>query len=146
MFDHSVLLHIILCTAVLIIMFLAGFQAAVLLIQDFYLRKYKSSLISVLPPIETLEKYFFKTLFIGWLLLSFVIISSLVFFKKQFLFSSTEIMLKTLLTFLCWLIFSILLAGRAFGGWRGKTVILGTFLGFLILVLIYLGASIWFHG
>jgi ABC-type uncharacterized transport system permease subunit len=137
MVDSAIKIHVLLSTLATVTLIFAGFQAMFLMIQDAFIRKYKTPLIAFLPSIETLEKYLFRTLSIGWILLSSVILSSLVFFKLHDLLSTPAILPKTILTLTSWSIFSFLLISRYFWGSRGKIVIRGTFLGIMLLLLIY---------
>ena len=47
---------------------------------------------------------------------------------------------KTILSLLSWMLFAVLLAGRHWRGWRGKTVLSFTLSGFLTLMLAYVGS------
>jgi len=49
---------------------------------------------------------------------------------------------KTILSLLAWVIFSCLLLGKKYYGWRGKTAITWTLYGFLSLVLAYFGSKL----
>jgi ABC-type uncharacterized transport system permease subunit len=47
---------------------------------------------------------------------------------------------KTLFALLSWLTFAILLIGRYAYGWRGRTALRFTLLGFVMLLLAYVGS------
>ncbi len=47
---------------------------------------------------------------------------------------------KTILSLLSWMLFAVLLVGRHWRGWRGKTVLSFTLSGFLTLMLAYVGS------
>lgn len=46
-----------------------------------------------------------------------------------------------ILTWIAWVLFGILLAGRRFAGWRAKTALRWFWAGFLVFVIAYLGYS-----
>ena len=47
---------------------------------------------------------------------------------------------KTIFTLLSWALFGLLLAGRKWQGWRGRTALSFTLIGFAILLLAYVGS------
>jgi ABC-type uncharacterized transport system permease subunit len=49
---------------------------------------------------------------------------------------------KTVLSIIAWIIFSGLLVGRMRYGWRGKTAIQWTLIGFVLLLLAYFGSKL----
>ncbi len=138
--------HIFLSTVALIVMFAAGIQAVLLRTQDYLLRHHQQSMLRflpLLPPMETLEKYLFQTIWLGFILLSIVFISSLIFFGNIFDSALRE---KSILTLAALSIFALLLWGRYVRGWRGRIAIHWTFLGVILLLIIYCGTGLLLHA
>jgi ABC-type uncharacterized transport system permease subunit len=96
-------------------------------------------LIGELPPLMVLEKLLFSLIGLGFFLLSLTLLSGTVFssevFGRAFRFDH-----KTLFTLLAWLVFAVLLLGRKLQGWRGRTALRFTLLGFALLLLGYVGS------
>jgi ABC-type uncharacterized transport system permease subunit len=135
--------HIFLSTIALIVIFTAGVQAVLLRIQDYLLRHSEQHTLKFLPPIETLEKYLFRTILLGFILLIIIFISSLIFFGHIFDPALRE---KSILTLAALGIFALLLWGRYMRGWRGRIAIHWTFLGVILLLIIYCGTGLLLHA
>jgi ABC-type uncharacterized transport system permease subunit len=132
-------IHIILSTLALIVMVIAGGQALLLAMQDYLLRHYQSPcFLKHLPALEIMELSLFRTISLGFILLSLVFISSLIFFHNAF---TPALIQKTLLTLLAWAVFAGLLLGRFYLGWRGHVAIRWTLAGVVLLLLIYCGTG-----
>jgi ABC-type uncharacterized transport system permease subunit len=86
-----------------------------------------------------MEKTLFGTIGIGVILLSGVLITSILFFHQVLL---NIFLQKTILTLLAWLVFSSLLVGRFYFGWRGRKAIYCTLSGVAILSIIYFSSII----
>jgi ABC-type uncharacterized transport system permease subunit len=52
---------------------------------------------------------------------------------------------KNVFTMLSWALFGVLLAGRKWRGWRGKTALSFTLIGFTTLLLAYVGSRFVFE-
>lgn len=131
--------HILLSIVTFSVLFLAGLQAITLAIQEKFLKQKYLGVSLALPSIETMEKTLFETIAIGVLLLSFVLFTSILFFHSVLFQAFLQ---KTVLTFIAWLVFSFLLVGRYYGGWRGKKAIYCTLGGVAILSIIYFSSII----
>jgi len=130
---------------------IAAFHALVMTLQDAHLHGHRrnkaSNWLSVrlataierLPALLTMEKILFRLVLIGFLLLSLTVLSGVIF-SEQVLGVAFKWDHKTILSLLSWLLFGILLAGRQWRGWRGKTVLSFTLTGFLTLLLAYVGS------
>ncbi|MFM9912138.1 MAG: inner membrane protein YpjD [Methylophilaceae bacterium] len=92
------------------------------------------------PPLVPMEKLLFQVITLGFILLTFTLISGIAFseqlFHKAFVFNH-----KTVFAILSWMIFAALLAGRHLQGWRGRTAIRWTLAGFSVLLLAYVGSK-----
>lgn len=133
------LIHVLLSVFAFSFICIATIQAIFVAIQEYSLRKKQTGLIQTLLPLETMESFLFQTIAIGFILLTLVLLTAIVFFHNIF---ALYILQKTLLTIFSWLVFGILLFGRYIAGWRGKIAIRGTLLGFILLLLAYFGSKI----
>jgi ABC-type uncharacterized transport system permease subunit len=134
--DPKQLIHIFLSALSFSVLCIAGLQALFLAYLQRRLRD-KSKIFPKLPPLETMEALLFQIIGIGFLLLSFVVITGLYFFYDRITLSLVQ---KIVLAFIAWIIFGILLVGRYYFGWRGKRAIYGTLTGVLLLIIIYFGS------
>ena len=98
------------------------------------------SILTNLPPLLAMEKLLFHIIWIGFVLLTLTLLSGVVFSKEVFgqplTFSH-----KTLFGFISWGVFAALLAGRQLYGWRGRIAIRWTLVGFVTLLLAYIGSK-----
>ena len=92
------------------------------------------------PPLLTLEAMLFKTIGVGFALLTLALISG-VFFSEELFGKALQFSHKTVFAILSWLVFVGLLLGRHFRGWRGRTALYWTITGFTLLLLAYLGTQ-----
>lgn len=97
-----------------------------------------SLLQHALPPLLTLERLLFLCLWLGFLLLTLALASGTLFAEEAW-GHPVEINHKTLFSFLAWLAFGGLLAGRIMRGWRGRFAANWTLTGYLLLLLGYIG-------
>lgn len=92
------------------------------------------------PPLMVMENLLFKVITIGFVLLTFTLLSSLLFsqqiFGKPLVFNH-----KTIFSIASWMIYGWLLFGRYQYGWRGKKAINLTLIGFVLLLLAYVGSK-----
>lgn len=98
----------------------------------------KALLFKNLPPLLTLEKILFDTILIGFVCLSFGLITGL-FFSEELLGQPMNFNHKTIFGIISWITFGVLLLGRYIKGWRGKVAMKLTLTGFTFLILAYLG-------
>lgn len=102
----------------------------------------KTTLIKLpdFPPIMAMETLLFRIIGLGFLLLTFTLISGMLF-SEQIFHQALKLNHKNIFTIISWLIFGGLLLGRASYGWRGRTAIRWTLIGFLALLLAYVGSK-----
>jgi ABC-type uncharacterized transport system permease subunit len=91
-----------------------------------------------LPPIESLERAAFATIRLGFAALSLALLTGFLFVTDLF---AQHLLHKTVLAILAWIIFAVLLIGRARLGWRGRKAARLTLAGFALLVLSYFGTK-----
>lgn len=91
-----------------------------------------------LPPLLTMERLLFQMLAAGFALLTLTLASGVVFSEEIF-GRALRFDHKTVFGLIAWLIFAVLLLGRHAYGWRGRAALNGTFAGFGMLLLAYVG-------
>lgn len=145
--DVSSLIHIFSSVMVFSLFCVAAGQALLLALQNRFLRSNRNvMLLRILPPIETMEQVLFQMITLGLILLSFVVVTSMVVFSKNW---EEGMHHGAFIAVIAWLIFALLLWGRHRLGWRGKTAIRLTLVGFTLLGLSYFGHWLifgWFVG
>lgn len=90
-----------------------------------------------LPPLTELESVLFRTLTVGFLLLSAAILVGAVFVGNLF---QQHLVHKTVLSLVSWLIFATLLFGRWRWGWRGPRAVRWTLVAMAVLLLAFFGS------
>ncbi|HEX2531469.1 MAG TPA: cytochrome c biogenesis protein CcsA [Burkholderiaceae bacterium] len=92
-----------------------------------------------LPALLTMEKLLFRLIAFGFVLLSLTVLSG-VFFSEELFGTAFKWDHKNVFTMLSWILFGLLLAGRKWRGWRGRTALSFTLSGFATLLLAYVGS------
>jgi ABC-type uncharacterized transport system permease subunit len=92
------------------------------------------------PPLLTLERYLFRLIAAGVVLLSLTLASG-VLFSEQVFGRPFKLTHKSLFSLLAWLTFGALLVGRWRFGWRGRRARVLILAGAGLLVLAYLGSK-----
>lgn len=131
--------HVLLSLLAYSLLTLASVQAILLAVQDHYLRARKpGGFVRALPPLQTMETLLFEMIGAGFVLLTLALASGYAFLEDMF---AQHLVHKTVLSTLAWLIFGALLIGRFRSGWRGRTAIIWTLTGFVMLVIAYFGSK-----
>ncbi|WP_255408657.1 cytochrome C assembly family protein [Chitinimonas sp. BJB300] len=112
--------------------------AALMRLADRDLHHPAQGLLRQLPPLLALEKLLFSTLALGFTLLTATLITGTVFAEELFGRAITWNH-KTIFSLCAWLVFGTLIWGRQTRGWRGRTAINWTLIGFALLLLAYIG-------
>lgn len=92
-----------------------------------------------LPPLLTLEHLLFRIIGAAFIALTSTLATGIAFSESLF-GRALSFDHKTLFALLSWATFAVLLAGRAFYGWRGRVALRWTLTGFAFLVLAYIGS------
>lgn len=92
------------------------------------------------PPLMVMENLLFKVITIGFVLLTFTLISGMLFSEEIF-GKPLQFNHKVIFSIASWLIYGWLLFGRWQYGWRGKKAIRLTLWGFALLLLAYVGSK-----
>lgn len=98
-----------------------------------------SRALASLPPLLTMEALLFRLIGIAFVMLTLTLVTGALFTENLFgtIFRLDH---KTVFTTISWLLFSVLLAGRRFRGWRGRVALRWTLAGFIALMLAYIGS------
>lgn len=133
-------LHILIAILAYSLLALAAAQAGLLAVQDHRLRhRQPGGFLRGIPPLTAMETLLFQMIGAGFILLSITVVSGLFFLHDLF---AQHLVHKTVLSFIAWSVFGILLWGRWRFGWRGRTAIRWTLSGFAFLVLAYFGSKL----
>ena len=76
---------------------------------------------------------------IGFALLSLSLLTGVLFLEDIF---AQHLVHKTTLSIVAWVVFGVLLAGRVLRGWRGRTALIYTISGFVLLIVGYFGSKL----
>jgi ABC-type uncharacterized transport system permease subunit len=131
--------HILLSMAAAALLFAAAVTAILLVFLDRRLRTHRiADLSNALPPLDALEKVMFRLIAAGFGLLTLALITGFVFVTNLF---TQNLVQKTVLSLIAWLLFGVLLIGRLRFGWRGRSAVRWTLWGFGILTVAYFGVK-----
>jgi len=118
---------------------LAGVYAVFVAVMDHFLRRHHlNRMVRALPALEVLESLLFTLVKLGFALLTLSLATGLIFVNDLF---AQHLAHKTLLSILAWVVFGVLLWGRRFRGWRGRTAVRLTIGGVMLLLLAYFGTK-----
>jgi ABC-type uncharacterized transport system permease subunit len=133
-------LHIIFSILAYSLLAIAAAQAVLLAIQESHLRRKRpGGFMRALPPLETMETLLFQMIGLGFVMLTLALIKGFVFLQDIF---AQHLVHKTVLSIAAWVVFATLLWGRWRFGWRGRTAIRWTLVGFVALALAYFGSKL----
>src|SRR5277367_2135415 len=131
--------HILLSMGAAALLFAAAVTALLLVFLDKRLRTGRiADLPRALPPLDALEKIMFRLIGAGFGLLTLALITGFVFVTNLF---TQNLVQKTALSLIAWLIFGVLLIGRMRFGWRGRSAVQWTLSGFGVLAVAYFGVK-----
>jgi ABC-type uncharacterized transport system permease subunit len=95
---------------------------------------------SGLPPLLTIEKMFFRLVAVAFVLLTLTLASGMTLSEMRF-GRAVRFNHETVFAVMSWLTFAVLLWGRQFRGWRGRTALRWTVAGFVMVVLANIGTA-----
>lgn len=131
--------HILLSMGAAALLFAAAVTAILLVFLDRRLRTRRlANLPSALPPLDALEKIMFRLIAAGFGLLTLALLTGFVFVTNLF---TQNLVQKTVLSLIAWLLFGVLIVGRLRFGWRGRSAVRWTLWGFGILAVAYFGVK-----
>jgi ABC-type uncharacterized transport system permease subunit len=94
--------------------------------------------LRALPPLVQLESLLFRTIAVGFGLLTATLLTGVLFVENLF---AQHLVHKKVLGIMSWLAFGALLIGRRRYGWRGATAVRWTLAAMALLVLAYFGSK-----
>lgn len=131
-------LHILVAMLAYSLFTLAVFHALLMTAAERHLHGGSVGAAPSLPPLLTLERLLFRLIHTAFVFLTLTVMSGVLFseeiFGKPFTISH-----KAIFGLASWILFAILLLGRHYYGWRGKTATRLLLAGFACLVLAYAG-------
>ncbi|MFT5521182.1 MAG: ABC-type uncharacterized transport system permease subunit [Enterobacterales bacterium] len=132
------LIHTLISIATISVISLVAIQSLFVNVLDNRLKQNSSQSIQGMPALQDMENFLFILIWIGFTLLSFLILTA-IFFMPQ---TGAEISLhKPILSIASWITFAILLIGRHKNGWRGKMASRWAIAGFIFIFLAYFGTK-----
>lgn len=135
----AIKIHVLLSMLAYSLLTLASVQALLLAVQDHHLHtRQPMGFVRALPPLQTMESLLFEMIGAGFVLLTLALASGFAFLEDMF---AQHLVHKTVLSTLGWIVFGALLLGRLKYGWRGRTAIIWTLSGFVMLILAYFGSK-----
>ncbi|MCK0716448.1 inner membrane protein YpjD [Chromohalobacter sarecensis] len=132
--------HIVTSSVASALLSIAAVQAVLVTFQNHALkRRHTRGIIQVLPALTSMERLLFELIGAGLLLLTAAIVSGFIFIDNLF---AQHLVHKTVFSLAAWLVFTGLLIGRHWLGWRGARAMRWTLGGCLLLVLGYFGTKV----
>jgi ABC-type uncharacterized transport system permease subunit len=117
----------------------AAVLAIMLRLQERALRRHQwRGWLRVLPPLTELETLLFRSIAVGFVLLTATLLTGVLFVDDFF---AQHLIHKSVLSVLSWLVFGALLYGRWRHGWRGIRAVRWTLSAMALLVLAFFGSK-----
>ena len=136
----SIASHVFLSVGAYALLSIAVAQSILLKIQERLLHDHNiNTFIDKLPPLQTMEDFFFQTLKMGCILLTLSLASGFIFVDEFF---EQNLSYKTFLSVIAWGAFVGIVVGHKMFGWRGRNAILATQIAFSVMVLAYFGTKL----
>ena len=118
---------------------IAALLALMLWAQERALRRREfHAWLRALPPLTELEELLFRTITVGFLLLTATLLTGMLFVENLL---AQHLVHKTVLSVLSWLAFGALLIGRWRYGWRGGKAVRWTLVAMALLLLSFFGSK-----
>lgn len=118
---------------------IAALLALMLWAQERALRRREfHAWLRALPPLTELETLLFRTIAVGFALLTATLLTGVLFVED---FLGQKLVHKTVLSVLSWLAFGALLFGRWRYGWRGSMAVRWTLAAMMLLLLAFFGSK-----
>jgi ABC-type uncharacterized transport system permease subunit len=137
--DWRLLLHAWLALLAYATLAIAAVLAIFLWAQERALRRREfHRWLRALPPLTELETLLFRTISVGFVLLTAALLTGVLFVEDLF---TQHLAHKTVFSVLSWLAFGILLLGRWRRGWRGTTAVRWTLAAMVLLLLAFFGSK-----
>lgn len=135
---HGLVVHIILSLIAYAVLSLATLYAIQLLYLNYLLKHHRThAFTGYLPPLMTVERYFFRLLSTGTALLLIAIISGFVFLNDMFAQGQSH---KTILSLIAFTLYAIVLYMHGVKRARGRALVITSVIASIILSLAYFGS------
>ncbi len=132
--------HIILSIIAYGLLSMASLQALLWSWQSHQIKRHRlSGVAQLLPPLQTMELLIFDILWVGVILLAAAITVGFIYLEDIF---DQHLIHKTVLSLFALSVFSALLWGRHYLGWRGNIAVKWILSGFCLLMLSYFGSKV----
>lgn len=139
-FSLGLELHILLSIMAFSLFGLSAVQAVLLYMQERQLKHHQSPrLFAALPSLHENEVSLHHFNVAGFTFLTLALFTGFVYLENIF---AQHLAHKTILSIIAWGVFATLLTGRYRFGWRGITAVRWTLVGFIVLMLAYLGSKL----
>lgn len=146
-------IHVLVSVLAFALLTIAACQSLLLAYQDHRLsQKRPGGLVHILPPLKIQEELLFQLIALGFFLLTLSLATGVAFVSDML---AQHLAHKTVLSVIAWVLFGVLLWGRWRYGWRGRTAVRLSLIGFAVLSLAYFGSKLvlelilerhWFAG
>ncbi|OZB05485.1 MAG: ABC transporter permease [Idiomarina sp. 34-48-12] len=135
---NGLVVHILLSLLAYAVLMLATLYAVQLLYLNYVLKHHRSqALTGYLPPLMTVERYFFRLLSAGTVLLAIAIVSGFIFLNDMFAQGQAH---KTILSLAAFVLYASVLFMHQVKRARGKTLVTTSVIASVILSLAYFGS------
>ena len=137
--DWQIKLHVTLALVAFGVLFIAALLAVLLAMQERALRARRlDAWVRALPPLTLTETLMFRLIAAGFVLLTLALLAGALFVHNLL---AQDLVQKTVLSVLAWVVFGVLLIGRAAWGWRGARAVNLTLIGMAVLLLAFFGSK-----
>ena len=118
---------------------IAALLSLMLLVQERALRRRSfHAWLRALPPLTDLETLLFRTITVGFCLLTLTLVTGVLFVDDLL---AQKLVHKTVLSVLSWVVYGTLLIGRRRYGWRGIKAVHWTLTAMVLLLLAFFGSQ-----
>lgn len=133
-------IHVLVSMAAYAVLSVAAMQAILLGVQHRMLHEHHPvGVVHSLPPLYVMEGLLFRLIAAGFGLLTLALATGFIYLENMF---AQDLVHKTVLTIIAWVVFGVLLGGHYTFGWRGPTAVRFTLGGLALLVLGYFGSKL----
>lgn len=136
---YSLQAHILVSVLAYSFLAIAALHALLAGYQNWQLKhKHQNALMRKLPALETMEKLLFELIWVGEILLTISLLTGFYVYSDFF---AQQLIHKVTFSIVAWLVYAVLIFGKYHYGWRGQRAINWTWVGFLAILLGYLGSK-----
>ena len=134
--------HLALAIVAHSVFMIAILHAALMMFADRVLHRKGRSFVPVasLPPLLSIEQMLFRLIWVAFVLLTLTLASGMALSDSLF-GRAMRFNHGTVFALLAWITVGVLLLGRHFYGWRGRTAVRWTVAGFVMVVLANIGTA-----